>query len=98
MTPKYYESHVTIDPVFGDELEDVKHIASWHMFKVADLLMKKRQQDTPERSQFDTFCTGRGSDFDELKTRMELLHTQLVYCGYKVRRTKIEAVILDEKH
>jgi len=89
---KYFESHVTIEPVFGADLEDVKHIASWFGFKVADLLIKKRKEDTAERSANDTFCTARDKDFDKLKKRMRELQFALWYSGYKIWRAKIEWV------
>ena len=58
-----YECHVTINPVFGKDLEVVKIIAKNHNFKVANLLMQKRSSETPERSKNDTFMTSHHTDF-----------------------------------
>ncbi len=69
----YYESHVTIEPVFGWELESIEEIAKKHKFKVAKLLMQKRDEDTPERSKYDTFMTGHSISQDDLENRMEAL-------------------------
>lgn len=38
----YYESHITIEPVFDDKLELASNIAIKYKFKVASLLMQKR--------------------------------------------------------
>ncbi len=54
----YYESHVTIEPVFDDRLEEATQIAINHKFRIANLLMQKRESDLPERSKHDTFMTG----------------------------------------
>lgn len=93
----YYESHVTLEPVFDEKLEQVKNICAGYGFKVADLLFKKRAQDTAERSQCDTFCTGRGKTFEDLKQLMELLVADLVHNEFKVWRQKIEAVVYDAR-
>lgn len=95
--PLYYESHVTIEPVFGAELDRIRDIAGAHRFRVADLLMQKRQDDTPERSRHDTFCTGRGNDDADLGRRMFALVGDLRDAGYKVWRYKIEHVVIDSK-
>ena len=55
----YYESHVTVEPLFGEDLEKLKSIAEVYKFRVADLLMQKRPEDSPERSKYDTFATGQ---------------------------------------
>lgn len=97
MDPKYYESHVTIEPVFDAELEQVKVYAKDYSFKVADLLMQARKDDTPERSKKDTFLTGRDKDYGALYNRMSDLAVDLRKAGFKVWRTKIEAVLYDQR-
>ena len=48
MTPNFtMKAHVTIEPVFGDNLDKVSMICKKHKFKVADLLMQKRKEDFP---------------------------------------------------
>jgi hypothetical protein len=97
VTPKYYECHITIEPAFGERLAEIKRIVHPWKFKVADLLMQKRGEDTPERSKFDTFCTGHSKDsFEDLKRRMVSCQMALIAADFKVWRSKIEAVLYDE--
>lgn len=92
-----YESHVTVEPVFGLRLDAMTVIAKAHGFKVADLLFQKRETDTPTRNKNDTFCTGHGKTFEDLQTRMIHLCKELRANEYAVHRYKIEAVQLDTK-
>ena len=95
--PLYYESHITIEPVFGEELELVKKIGKENLFRTADLMIKKRKEDTPQRSQFDTFLTGRSSDYEDLHKRMLECVGALQFLEFKVWRYKIEAALIDVK-
>lgn len=97
MEPLYYESHITIEPVFDERLEHFKSICGNYRFKAAELLMKKRKEEKAERSQYDTFCTGRSKSFVDLKNDMNDLLIHLMLDGFQVWRYKIEAVVLDEK-
>lgn len=97
MEVKYYECHITIEPVFNERLDEFKEICLKYKFKAADLLFQKRKTDTPERSSKDSFCTSRSKGFDEMKTRMESLTSELTFNNFSVWRRKIEAVLLDEK-
>lgn len=94
-TDLYFESHITIEPVFGEKLEDLKEIVSQYSFKVAELLMSKRKEDTPERSRFDTFCTLRGSNWKEIEANTIKCVDLLTVSGFKVWRYKIENTLLD---
>lgn len=94
----YFESHVTIAPVFGEELERVKAIVSMHKFRVADLLMKRSREDTPERSKNDTFCTGRDVDYENLRLRTMATVLALQSASFDVWRYKIESTIIDSKY
>lgn len=58
---RYYEAHVTIEPVFDDRLEELVRIANANHFRVADLLMKKRKDATAVRSDCDTRSRTRSS-------------------------------------
>ena len=98
MEVKYYECHVTVNPVFGEQLERFTKLAQEFGFKPAKLLMQKRAEDTPERSAKDTFCTAHDKEFDKIEGRMRSVCTLLVDSGFTVYRNKIEAVILDERH
>ncbi len=93
----YYEAHITIDPVFGLDLKDAKDFCEIYGFKVADLLMKKRAEDTPERSQYDTFATGHSQNYLDLGIRMQGCIKHLQGQGYKVRRYKIEDTLMDSR-
>jgi hypothetical protein len=93
----YYEAHVTVEPLFGDKLDIFKKICREKGFTVADLLMQRRKEDTPERSKNDSFCTGRSPTFGELKTRMVEVIETLKANQIKVWRYKIEDTLLDSK-
>lgn len=94
---RYFECHITIEPVFGEELEVFKEICKKFNFKVANLLMQKDRKATPERSDKDTFCTGHGKDYDVIHKRMMGLVGAIQTAGYQVWRYKIEDVLLDVK-
>ena len=93
----YYECHVTIEPIFDDRLMTAQEIAKRHGFRVAELLMQRRKEDTQERSKDDTFMTGRSSLKDDLISRMRALMLELSSCGFMVWRYKIEDTIIDSK-
>ena len=93
----YFESHVTIEPVYGERLEELQIIALKYKFRVAELLMQKRKEDTPERSKNDTFCSSRSSSYKDLYNRMIELCVALNKNHYKVWRYKIEDVVIDSK-
>lgn len=93
----YYESHITIEPCFDERLSYLKDICKKYSFKVADLLMKKRKEDTPERSAYDTFCTGRSKHFEDIASRMRNLLSELTNFRFKVYRYKIEGAYIDSK-
>lgn len=93
----YYEAHVTIEPVFDERLEQLRNIASGHGFRVADLLMKKRLEDTEERSAKDTFMTGHSVDLNDIRKRLTELIQVAKLEGYKIWRYKIEDTIVDSR-
>lgn len=94
----YYECHITVEPVFDDKLELMKELCRSYQFRVADLLMQKRKADSPARSMYDTFCTGRHKDYKTLEARMELLIRDLQLWGFKVWRYKIEDALIDSRY
>lgn len=94
---KYFECHITIEPVFGTRLEEFTRLAAQHGFKVADLIMQKARHATPERSNKDTFCTSHSKSFDEIQVRMNALTRILNNASFKVWRSKIEAIVHDER-
>lgn len=94
---RYFECHITIEPIFGKELEEFKEICKPFNFKVANLLMQKDREATPERSDKDTFCTGHDKDYDNIHKRMMGLVKATQAAKFKVWRYKIEDVLLDVK-
>jgi NTP pyrophosphatase (non-canonical NTP hydrolase) len=97
-TRHYYEAHVTIEPVFEERLAHFKEVCHDYKFHVANLLMQKRKNDTEERSKNDSFCTGRGISYTDIKTRMLALVNRLEKEGFKVWRYKIESTLLDSRY
>lgn len=97
-TRHYYEAHVTIEPVFEERLASFKEVCHDYKFHVANLLMQKRKNDTEERSKNDSFCTGRGISYTDIKTRMLALVNRLEKEGFKVWRYKIESTLLDSRY
>jgi hypothetical protein len=96
--PHYYEAHVTIEPVFDERLDKFKELCAEFNFRVADLLMQKRKEDTPERSAKDQFCTGRSNDYTTLRYLVGRLARALRANDFIVTRWKIEAALLDSKY
>lgn len=94
---KYFEAHVTVEPVFEERLEHLRVLADSFGFKVADLLLQRRKTDQEQRSAKDSFCTGRSQEFEELLRRMKNMATELERAGFQVWRQKIEAVLYDER-
>jgi hypothetical protein len=94
----YYEAHVTIEPVFDKLLDKADKLAREYKFRIADLLMQKRAEDTPTRSKHDTFMTGRHASYKVLESRMRNLIETLQADGFTVWRYKIEATVIDSKH
>jgi len=97
-TELYFECHITVEPVYGERLEALKALAQPYRFRVADLLMRKRLEDVPERSRFDTFLTARGHWYTDLERRMRLMIAECHRADYLVWRTKIENTLLDERN
>lgn len=93
----YYEAHITIEPVFDARLETARELASKFGFRVADLLMKKREKDSAERSANDTFMTGHGKYYDDLRRAMAALIHELQTNRFKVWRYKIEDTVVDSR-
>lgn len=94
----YYECHITIDPVFGEERDRLARIIKPFKFKLAKLVMKKSKGDEYKDSQLDTFMTGHGKYYSKLKVRMVNCIEVAKIEGYNIRRYKIEDTIIDSKH
>lgn len=96
--PKSFEAHVTIEPVFGERFDQFNGLCAARGFKPAHLLMLKTRQDTPIRSNRDSFCTGHGKDYAEIQSRTLALVSDLRECGFQVWRHKIEGILLDQHY
>lgn len=94
----YYEAHITVEPVYEEDLERFKTICRDYKFSVAALLMKKRKEDTEERSKNDSFATGRGISYADIERRMLDLVARLQKEGFAVWRYKIESTLLDSRY
>lgn len=88
-----FECHITIDPVPADRREFAENLARCFSFKLAKLYMDK---GVP--SQKDTFMTGHDQKYDVMEAKMYTLVKALQDNGFKVRRYKIEHIILDSKY
>ncbi len=93
----YFEAHITIEPVLDGRIEVVKSLGAIYGFKVADLLMRKREQDTEERSKNDTFMTGHGKSLTNMTFRVRRMVELLTLHGFKVWRYKIEDTVMDSR-
>lgn len=94
----YLEAHVTIAPVFDMEREMADIIARKYNFKLAHLVMLKKQPgDTDKPSQRDTFMTGHSKNIDELAIRTRRLVQALRAEAFKVWRYKIESCVIDSR-
>lgn len=94
----YYECHVTIAPILDAERIEVSDVAKLHHFSLAELHMQKRSVDTPTRSKYDDFLTGRSYDLVDISDRMADLIRHLKHRGYTVWRYKIELTIIDSRY
>lgn len=92
----YLESHITISPVFDDERERCRKIATAYGFKLAHLVMLKDQGPLLP-SQRDTFMTAHGKNIDELAARTRDLVHALADANFKVWRYKIESCVIDSR-
>lgn len=94
----YYECHVTIDPVFDDQREQLAQIVKTWGFKLAELAMKKSKGDSWEESKKDTFFTAHSKSYSDLQQRMVNCIRTVQEAGFAVRRYKIEDTIIDSRN
>ncbi len=89
----YFESHITIDPVFDEQRDRAALIVLPNGFLLAKLFMLK--DGSPHDG--DTFMTCRTKDIYSIKDRTLSAVQQLERDGFHVRRWKIELAVLDSK-
>lgn len=86
----YYECHINLEPIDNDDdRSTLAELALIYNFRMAKLLMAKGEAAA------DAFLTGRDTSYNDLYERMNQLHSKLLLAEFRVRRTKIEAVIYD---
>jgi hypothetical protein len=93
----YYEAHITVEPVFDERRDLLASVAKEYGFKLADLLMKKREDDTETRSSKDSFLTGTDRVLTKLDLRMLYTMRALTSGGFKIWRYKIESIVMDSR-
>lgn len=93
----YYESHITIDPVFDARRDMAAQIASQFGFRLAKLIMRKHEADEEQPSQDDTFMTGHSQDMMDIAMRTRNCVQRLNLEGFVVRRYKIEDTVVDSR-
>jgi hypothetical protein len=95
METKYFESHITIDPVKDDVgVRLLQSLAAEFHFRVSELYVIK--DDSPNVR--DSFLTGRNASYDQLKIDMDDLIKELSKLDFRPRRAKIEAIIYDQRY
>ena len=93
-----FKAHITIEPILDEaELYRLRSLAASCMFQVADLLMVKRPEDTPERSKYDTFLTGHSYNYMAMAAHTITMVNDLKRAGFKVWRYKIEEIVVDSR-
>lgn len=95
---QYYEAHITIEPVFDEQLFKFSERCLDYGFQVSEFMLQKRLADTPERSKYDLFCTARDRSLEKIEIRMLSLLKDLRADGFKIWRYKIEDTIHDSRH
>ena len=96
-TELYFESHITIEPVFGDRLSLFKEVCKLHKFRVADLVMIKEEGGIETPNQKDSFATGRSVNWSSMRSRTIGCVIDLRDAGFNVYRYKIENTLMDSK-
>lgn len=94
----YFEAHVTLDPVFGERRQQAEVIAKKHGFRLAKLIMRKREGDAETPHEDDTFMTTRSTDWTWIRRACSGVITDLRDTGFVVRRYKIEDTLVDSNH
>lgn len=92
----YYECHITVEPLYeATRQAEFAETCADFGFRPAKLLMQKG--NTLETSHRDAFATTRGSDYDDVRSRMERCIIAIRSKGISVWRYKIEDTLLDSR-
>lgn len=85
-----YECHVTLDPKYKGPT--VEAIASNYQFKTS--LLVGDEELGPDKH---LYITSHDYTYDRMKARMDDLVSHLNNIGIKIKRKKIEHILLDER-
>jgi hypothetical protein len=97
-TPLYYESHITISPVFGTDREQAEKIGEVYGFRMAKLVMRKAANDPGSNHTDDSFMTGHSINLADIEERTAKTALSLRAAGFVIRRYKIEETMCDSRH
>lgn len=89
----YYEGHITLAPVDGDQLSLLHNISSQYNMRVSTFVMVKPGEGP------DAFTSMRDDSYASIVVRMHeaIKHLEQHSC-FIIKRVKIEDTILDTKH
>ncbi len=93
----YFEAHVTVEPVFGERLEEMRAVGLHFEFRVASLIMRRTAEETGESSRDDTFASARGESLHDISDRTRGFCEALRYRGFRILRAKVEDTVWDTR-
>lgn len=93
--PLCYECHITIDPVPENQQIWFDPLINRFGFRRAPLLMKKQGELVAHSS--DAFLTAKAKTYKDIHDTMMMMLNTLHDHNCRVRRYKIEAVLVDSK-
>lgn len=96
-TDLYFECHITIDPLSDAQLALLQPWMDKFKFRSSKLLLRNSNGSAGEEFKDDFFLTTRGTDYDDINTRMCSMLDAIQLCRIKQRRFKIENTLLDVK-
>lgn len=93
MDHRYFEAHITIDPITETKHKFVERLASVYNFRLAPLYIMK----TGEQHESDAFLSARSNSLSTLIGDVKGMVTVLKNNGIGVRRYKIEDTLIDSR-
>lgn len=92
-TERYYEAHITIDPVTGHKRKFIETTANTYGFRLAPLYIMQ----TGEEHKDDAFLSARNNSLSAMIGDVKGMCTVLLHHGIVIRRYKIEDTLLDSR-
>lgn len=93
VTERYYEAHVTIDPITENKQKFIERLAAVYNFRLAPLYIMQ----TGEVHKADAFLSARHNLLCTIVADVRGMVTTLKNNGIVVRRYKIEDTLLDSR-